>query len=69
MTQLYERYTYHLTWSEDDQAHIGLCAELPSLSWLDTSPKKALSGIRELVKSCLKELAKNKEQAPEPDSH
>jgi len=66
MTKLHDRYTYRLTWSEEDQTHIGLCAEFPSLSWLDTSPEKALSGIRELVQSCLKDMKKNKEQAPEP---
>ena len=66
MTKLHDRYTYRLTWSEEDQTHIGLCAEFPSLSWLDTSPEKALSGIRELVKGCLKDMKKNKEQAPEP---
>ena len=66
MTKSYDRYTYRLTWSEEDQTHIGLCAEFPSLSWLDTSPEKALSGIRELVKGCLKDMKKNKEQAPEP---
>jgi hypothetical protein len=29
------RYPYRVTWSEDDQEYVGLCAEFPSLSWLD----------------------------------
>ena len=66
MTKPHDRYTYRLTWSEQDQTHIGLCAEFPSLSWLAASPEKALIGIRKLVKGCLNDMAKNKEHAPEP---
>lgn len=66
MTKSLDRYTYRLTWSEEDQCHIGLCAELPSLSWLDNSPEKALAGIKKLVRGCLRDMAKNKEPAPEP---
>jgi len=66
MVKDYDRYTYRLTWSEDDGEHVGLCAEFPSLSWLDTTPEKALSGIRKLVKSTLADMAKNNEEPPEP---
>ena len=44
-----DRYTYRVTWSAADQAHNGLCAEFPSLSWIATSPEKALRGIRKAV--------------------
>jgi hypothetical protein len=27
-----DRYTYRVTWSEDDNEYVGLCAEFPSLS-------------------------------------
>ena len=27
-----DRYTYRVTWSEDDQEYVGLCAEFPNLS-------------------------------------
>ena len=30
-----DRYTYRITWSEDDHEYAGLCIEFPSLSWLD----------------------------------
>ena len=30
-----DRYTYRITWSEEDQEYVGLCVEFPSLSWLD----------------------------------
>ena len=39
-------YTYRVTWSVEDNEHVGLCTEFPSLSWLAASPEKALSGIR-----------------------
>jgi len=42
-------YTYRVTWSSDDNEHVGLCAEFPSLSCLAPSPEKALSGIRKVV--------------------
>lgn len=44
-----DRYTYLVTWSEDDQEYVGLCAEFRSLSWLATTPEEALAGIRRLV--------------------
>ena len=36
-----DRYTYRVTWSEEDHEHVGLCAELPSLSWLASTPEAA----------------------------
>ena len=62
----HKHYTYRVTWSEDDKEYVGLCAEFPSLSWLDKTPEKALAGIRKLVKGCLTDMAKNKENIPEP---
>jgi len=29
-----DRYTYRVTWSEDDNEWVGFCAEFPSLTWL-----------------------------------
>ena len=66
MVKDYDRYTYRLTWSEDDGEHVGLCVEFPSLSWLDTTPEKALVGIRKLVESTLVDMAKDNEEPPEP---
>ena len=31
MTREYDRYTYRVTWSEEDREHVGLCAEFPGL--------------------------------------
>jgi hypothetical protein len=43
-----DRYTYRVTWSEDDNEYVGLCAEFPSLSWLAKTPEAALKGIRKV---------------------
>lgn len=61
-----DRYTYRVTWSPEDDEHVGLCAEFPSLSWLASSPEKALSGIRRAVADVLKDMEKTGEQIPEP---
>lgn len=61
-----DRYTYRITWSEDDNEYVGLCAEFPSLSWLAETPEAALEGIRRLVMGVVRDLSKNKESIPEP---
>lgn len=61
-----DRYSYRVTWSEDDQEHVGLCAEFPSLSWLDSSPEKSLAGIRRMVASIVRDMTHNGEVVPEP---
>lgn len=61
-----DHYTYRVTWSVEDQEHVGLCAEFPSLSWLAASPHEALAGIRALVKEVLEDMAGSGEQAPAP---
>ena len=66
MASLHDHYTYRLTWSEEDQEHVGLCVELPGLSWLAESPEKALVGIRQLVSDTIREMQENAEQPPEP---
>ncbi len=63
-----DRYTYRVTWSEEDQEYVGLCAEFPSLSWLEKSPEKSLHGIRRLVNDRGTDLKRNKEPVPEPIS-
>lgn len=42
-------YTYRVEWSTEDNEWVGLCAELPSLSWLDPDKAKALAGIERLA--------------------
>lgn len=61
-----DRYTYRVTWSEDDQEYVGLCAEFPSLSWLTGSPEAALRGIRRVVADVVAEMTEAGETVPEP---
>ncbi|HLP44430.1 MAG TPA: toxin-antitoxin system HicB family antitoxin [Candidatus Kapabacteria bacterium] len=61
-----DRYTYRVTWSEDDNEYVGLCAEFPSLSWLAETPETALKGMRKLVADIVKDMIHNGETIPEP---
>lgn len=58
-------YTYRVTWSAEDNEHVGLCAEFPSLSWLAATPERALSGIRQVVADSVAELKTSGEPVPE----
>ncbi len=66
MANIFDKYTYRVTWSEDDQEYVGLCVEFPSLSWLERTPEKALKGIRKLVAECVGDLQSEQEEVPEP---
>ena len=61
-----DRYTYRVTWSEDDNEYVGLCAEFPSFSWLAHTPETALKGIRKLVDDVVKDMHASQEMVPEP---
>ncbi len=63
-----DKYTYRVTWSEEDGEFAGLCAEFPSLSWLASTPDEALTGIRSVVKECVDDMAQNSEEVPPPIS-
>jgi predicted HicB family RNase H-like nuclease len=66
MAQKNDKYTYRVTWSEDDHEYVGLCAEFPSLSWLADTPEKALKGIRKLVAEVLGDMVIHCEAVPDP---
>ncbi len=51
-----DRYTQRVTWSEEDQEYVGLCAEFPSLSWLARTPEAALKGIRKVAADVVKDM-------------
>ena len=63
-----DKYTYRVFWSEEDEEFIGLCAEFPSLSWLAPTSEKALKGIPTVVKDCVADMKKDKEEPPVPMS-
>jgi predicted HicB family RNase H-like nuclease len=61
-----DRYTYRVTWSEEDNEYVGLCAEFPSLSWLAKTPEAALKGVRELIAEVIADMESNDDIVPEP---
>ncbi|MBZ0159659.1 toxin-antitoxin system HicB family antitoxin [Candidatus Methylomirabilis sp.] len=63
-----DKFTYRVTWSDDDNEYVGLCVEFPSLSWLATTPESALKGIRKVVDDVMRDMQKKGEAIPEPIS-
>lgn len=58
------KYTYRVTWSEPDQEFVATVAELPSLSWLESDPEKALKGLMSLMNEVLADM--DPEEIPQP---
>jgi predicted HicB family RNase H-like nuclease len=61
-----DKYTYRVTWSEEDKEYIGLCAEFPSLSWLAGTQEAALAGIRDVVRQVIQDMQSTGEPIPQP---
>ena len=66
MIDYVNRYAYRVEWSVEDQEHVGLCTEFPSLSWLAETPEEAFGGIRSLVAEVVEDMKSNGEVLPEP---
>jgi predicted HicB family RNase H-like nuclease len=60
-----QHYTYRVTWSPEDQEHVALCTEFPSLSWLAKTPEAALKGIQKVVADVVADMQVSGEQVPE----
>jgi predicted HicB family RNase H-like nuclease len=61
-----DHFTYRVTWSAEDDEHVGLCVEFPSLSWLAKTPESALKGIRNLVAEVIADMLARGESVPVP---
>ena len=61
-----DKYTYRVTWSEEDTEYVGLCTEFPGLSWLAQTPEAALKGVSNLVHDVVVDMRNNDEPVPEP---
>jgi len=59
-------YTYRVTWSPEDNEHIGLCTEFPSLSWLAPTIEEAITGIQQRVRDVIIDMQDNGEPIPQP---
>ncbi len=63
---LANKYTYRVTWSEEDQEFVGLCTEFPSLSWLADNQGEALTGIIDVVGNVISDMQVSGEEIPSP---
>ena len=59
-----QHYTYRVTWSPEDNEHLALCAEFPSLSWLAKTPESALKGIQKVVADVVADMLASGEPVP-----
>ncbi len=60
------KYTYRVSWSDEDQEFVGTCLELPSLSGLAKTQAGALQEITEVVEESVKSLIEEGSHPPEP---
>jgi len=60
------KYAYRVLWSEEDREYVGMCAEMPSMSWLEKSQEGALRGIVGAVTEAVRDMEKTKDGPPEP---
>ncbi|HEX8844955.1 MAG TPA: toxin-antitoxin system HicB family antitoxin [Pyrinomonadaceae bacterium] len=63
-----EEYSYHVIWSEEDQAFIGRVSEFPSLAAHGDTREEALNEISIAVEGVLEDLEDSGEHIPEPFS-
>ena len=61
-----DKYTYRVTWSDEDDEYVGLCAEFPSLSWLAETQEAALVGIKDTVGQVIQDMQSTGEPVPQP---
>ena len=61
-----DKYTYRVTWSEEDGQYVGLCAEFPSLSWLADTQGAAFAGIQDVIKDVIQDMKSAGEPLTEP---
>ncbi len=65
-SELIDKYTYRVEWSEEDGTHISRCLEFPSLTAHGETMEKALKEIRIVVATTVEWLEEEHEKIPEP---
>lgn len=68
MKDITNKYSYRVDWSEEDNAHIATCLELPTLKAHGKSMELALKAIKKATLATLKWMQNDKEEIPEPFS-
>lgn len=64
--ELYLKYNYRVVWDEEGQEYAGLCDEFPSLSHFDNTSIHAFTGIVDLVRGVVRDMAQEGETPPKP---
>ncbi|WP_055179131.1 type II toxin-antitoxin system HicB family antitoxin [Corynebacterium lowii] len=60
------KYTYQVSWSEQDGEFVAVVAEFPSLSWLDSDRQEAEAGLLRLVREVVDDMEQSGETIPIP---
>ena len=60
------KYTYQVSWSEEDQEYVATVAEFPSLSWLDADRQQAEQSLLDLVAEVVEDIEDSGEVVPTP---
>ncbi|QGU07170.1 HicB family protein [Corynebacterium occultum] len=60
------KYTYQVSWSEEDQEYVATVLEFPSLSWLAPNRQEAENGLVDLVAEVLDDMSQVGEIIPIP---
>jgi predicted RNase H-like HicB family nuclease len=61
-----QKYTYRVGWSDEDQAHIAQCLEMPSLLAHGASAQIALREIEVVVAETVQWMMESREDVPLP---
>lgn len=61
-----KRYSYRVSWSQEDEAFVGTVAEFPGLSFVGDSQTEALHGIVSTVEDALAILSEEGRTPPVP---
>jgi hypothetical protein len=64
MTNLRNSYTYRVTFSDEDNEHVGFCSDFPSLSWLAPTRDDACRGVEALVRDVVADMRARREVVP-----
>ncbi len=65
-SNLIDKYTYRVEWSEEDHAHIAKCLEFPSLSAHGATMQSALKEIQSVVQATIEWMEEDGEDIPVP---
>jgi len=65
-SNLIDKYTYRVEWSDEDRTHIARCLEFPSLAAHGSTAKKALAEIEKVVETSIAWLVEEGDSVPEP---